>query len=237
MSISFSHLLAKHQPYFGRVVPFTEATERIVTLDLSTQNSALTADVFTNIDRFSAFIDGQLATAGAKFGIGGYLEQRNVYSQSAIFMEKLAYGHRMEARSVHLGVDLWGPVGTPVRAPWGGSVHSLAFNNRPGDYGATIILQHQLDGYTFYTLYGHLSLADLNIGENHYVSIGETFAHFGAQGENGGWPAHLHFQIIQDLEGKMGDYPGVGEVSKLAHYAENCPDPDLMLNLTRFARQ
>jgi hypothetical protein len=35
----------------------------------------------------------------------------------------------------------------------------------------------------------------------------------------------------------MGDYPGVGEVSKLAYYAENCPDPDLMLNLTRFARQ
>jgi hypothetical protein len=63
-----------------------------VTLDLSTQNSALTADVFTNIDRFSAFIDGQLATAGAKFGIGGYLEQRNVYSQSAILWKSWRTG-------------------------------------------------------------------------------------------------------------------------------------------------
>ncbi|TAD82450.1 MAG: peptidase M23 [Bacteroidetes bacterium] len=234
MSITFSQLLAKHQPFFGRIVPFSEASERLVALDLSTQNGSLTPEVYTSVDRFSAFIDQQLQQANAKYGIGGYMEQRKVYSQSAIFMERQDHGHAVAERTLHVGVDVWGPAGTPVRAPWGGSVHSLGFNQQPGDYGATIILQHQLDGYTFYTLYGHLSLSDLKIGENHYVSIGETFAHFGSPKENGGWPPHLHFQIIQDMEGKMGDYPGVVELAKADYYAQNCPNPDLLLHLNRF---
>ena len=63
--------------------------------------------------------------------------------------------------ALHLGTDIWGPVGTKIFAPLGGMVHSFAFNNNLGDYGATIILQHQLDTWNFYTLYGHLSLKDI----------------------------------------------------------------------------
>jgi hypothetical protein len=37
----------------------------------------------------------------------------------------------------------------------------FAFNNNFSDYGATIILQHQLDTVVFYTLYGHVSLVDI----------------------------------------------------------------------------
>ena len=33
----------------------------------------------------------------------------------------------------------------------GGMVHSFAFNDRHGDYGATLILSHQLDSVSFYT--------------------------------------------------------------------------------------
>jgi hypothetical protein len=43
--------------------------------------------------------------------------------------------------------------------------------------------------------------------------------------ENGGWPPHLHFQIIRDMEGFLGDYPGVAKKSELDHYQNNCPDP------------
>jgi hypothetical protein len=51
-------------------------------------------------------------------------------------------------------------------SPMNGLVHSFAFNNRLGDYGATIILVHQLIGKSFYTLYGHLSLNSIkNISE------------------------------------------------------------------------
>ncbi len=67
-----------------------------------------------------------------------------------------------EPRRLHLGLDIWGKAGTEIYAPMAGTVHSFAFNNNFGDYGATIILKHELEDFSFYTLYGHLSLADLN---------------------------------------------------------------------------
>lgn len=228
-------LLQKYQSLYGPVVPFAPRHQKIKKLDLSRSNAALTQAVYTNYDQFSGFISDQLATAGAVYGIGGYLENRDVYSQSAVFNVTGPHSGNNSARSLHLGIDIWGPEGTPIKAPWGGSVHSFAFNNQPGDYGATIVLQHQLEGTTFYTLYGHLSLADLNIGQTHYISIGQTFAHMGSAADNGGWPPHLHFQIIGDMEGKYGDYLGVCSPEQAAHYTDNCPNPDLILNLMQKA--
>ncbi len=94
----------------------------------------------------------------------------------------------------------------------GGMVHSFAFNNRFGDYGATLILLHQLDGVAFYSLYGHISLNDINdIQAGDYVTRGERdcpykeiLLRMATQ-----WPPHLHFQLIYDMEMKKGDYPGV----------------------------
>jgi murein DD-endopeptidase MepM/ murein hydrolase activator NlpD len=115
-----------------------------------------------------------------------------------------------EPRSIHLGVDIWGPAGTPVFAPIGGVVYGFAFNDKFGDYGATIILQHQVDATTFYTLYGHLSLRDLGpLREGLFINRGQKFAHFGAREENGHWPPHLHFQVIYDIGLNVNDYPGV----------------------------
>ena len=130
-----------------------------------------------------------------------------------------------------MGIDIWGPVKTPVLAPLGGTVHSFAFNNQYGDYGATIILQHQLDGIAFHTLYGHLSLEDLRFGENQFINFGEQIGSFGAPEENGHWPPHLHFQLIIDMEWNKGDYPGVCSSADIPHYRHNCPDPNLVLQM------
>jgi len=56
---------------------------------------------------------------------------------------------------------LFAPAGTPVFAPLGGVVHAFADNSAPLDYGPVIILRHDVNGVTFYTLYGHLSRASL----------------------------------------------------------------------------
>jgi murein DD-endopeptidase MepM/ murein hydrolase activator NlpD len=142
-----------------------------------------------------------------------------------------------EPRRLHLGVDIWGPAGTPVYAFMGGMIHSFAFNAPYGDYGATLILLHQLDGAPFYSLYGHLSLRDIqNVSAGQYISIGDTIGHFGELPENGHWPPHLHFQIILDMELKEGDYPGVCRFSEKEKYLANCPDPDLILQLNRYLR-
>jgi murein DD-endopeptidase MepM/ murein hydrolase activator NlpD len=122
-----------------------------------------------------------------------------------------------------------------VMAPLDGIIHSYAFNNNDSDYGATLLLTHQLEGMGFHTLYGHLSLNSLkNLHEGKHIRKGDVTGEFGMRFENGNWPPHLHFQLIIDLQGWKGDYPGVCKFSERAHWLENCPDPDLVLQLQQY---
>jgi murein DD-endopeptidase MepM/ murein hydrolase activator NlpD len=123
-----------------------------------------------------------------------------------------------------------------VRSPWNGIIHSFAFNNNFGDYGATLILIHNLEGIAFHTLYGHLSLNSIkNLREGGNVRKGDVIGEFGIPMENGQWPPHLHFQIIIDMENWKGDYPGVCKFSEKEKYLANCPDPDLILQMMKYA--
>ena len=114
----------------------------------------------------------------------------------------------------------------------------FAFNNQYGDYGPTIILKHQLEGQTFYTLYGHLSLDSLDgLYENKPVLAGEKIASIGNYPINGDWPPHLHFQIIIDMGIYKGDFPGVFSIQDQEYYLSVCPDPDLILRVTSYELQ
>ena len=210
---------------FCPVVPF-EADDRLLLLDFTGKNTELTPKLLSDTALFTAYVNKKLNEAGARYGIGGYNEHRTVYSRSPVFDT----GEDDEPRRLHLGTDIWGKPYTRVMAPLDGIVHSFAFNNAYGDYGTTIILTHQLEGNVFHTLYGHLSLNSIkNVQEGETIKKGDVFAEFGIPVENGHWPPHLHFQIIYDMEGKKGDYPGVCRFSEKERYLENCPDPALLL--------
>jgi murein DD-endopeptidase MepM/ murein hydrolase activator NlpD len=215
------------------VVAFNPQREKLLAMDFTEQNKALTKAVIEDVNLFSEYISQQLSDAGALYGIGGYNEHRTVYARSRVFD-----GVKEEdARCIHLGVDIWGKAGTNVSAPLDGTVHSFAFNEAYGDYGATIILSHQIAGATFYSLYGHLALHDVeNLTEGKFIHAGEVFAHFGPPAENGQWPPHLHFQLMLDMETKKGDYPGVCSLLDRQKYLNNCPDPDTLLNLIQWAK-
>ena len=209
-------------------------------MDFTANNLSLTKDIIENTDKFCSYINQQLADANALYGIGGYNEHRTIYARSDVFgtsTQPISKSQgQEEPRRLHLGIDIWGNAGTEIYAPLGGTVHSVAFNDHYGDYGATIILQHQLDGCTFHTLYGHLSLIDIEyLQAGKFISQGELIAHFGKPKENGHWPPHLHFQIIVDMEMKQGDYPGVCKLSEREKYLANCPNPDLILGMMKFA--
>ena len=161
--------------------------------------------------------------------LGGYDELRKVYGRSELFSGN-AGADKQEPRRLHIGIDIWGVEGTEIFAPLDGIVHSFANNDQFGDYGPTIILLHTTDQLKFHTLYGHLSKSDLDglqIGKE--IRKGEVFAHFGDQDENGYWPPHLHLQLVIDMEGKTGDYPGVCKYSERTYYLQNCPDPELLV--------
>lgn len=229
-----TNLLRKFGNIYKRVVPFNADTDKLLQMDFTAANKTLTEDIFEHTEKFTGYIANQLSKADAVYGIGGYNENRTVYSRSKHFDT----GDSTEPRRLHLGIDIWGAAGTPVFAPMGGMVHSFAFNDHFGDYGATIILLHQLDGMPFYTLYGHLSLKDISVlKEGQYINIGEEFGHFGLPEENGQWPSHLHFQVIEDMQLHKGDYPGVCKLSEGKKYLANCPDPDIILNMMQYAKQ
>lgn len=228
-------ILQINQAAFEPVVPFNREKDKLLLLDFTEHNTGLTAEIWGDIRKFTHYINEKLSSNGARYGIGGYAELRTVYSMSRIFdghPSPAEQGLASEPRRLHLGVDIWGKPNTAVIAPADGIVHSFAFNNQPGDYGATIILSHQLQGVSFHTLYGHLSLNSIkNIQEGDRVNKGDIFAEFGIPVENGQWPPHLHFQVIKDLEGRNGDYPGVCRFSEREKYLKNCPDPDLILQM------
>jgi|SRR5205809_566045 len=224
--------LKKYQNTFHTVVPFNPKNDKLLHMNFTATNTELNNDMVEDSDKFASYIKQKIKDANAIYGIGGYAEYRSFYSRSTVFNN--APG--VEPRRLHLGIDIWGDAGTPVFAFMGGMVHSFAFNNRFGDYGATLILLHQLDGIAFYSLYGHISLNDINnIQAGGYVIRGEEMAHIGAAVENGNWPPHLHFQIIYDIEMRKGDYPGVCSYGEKDKYLKNCPDPDLVLNMMQYA--
>ena len=224
-------ILQKHQSIFSNVVPFNAQTHKLLLLDFTAANIDITDEIISDTATFSTYINNKLQAHNYKYGIGGYNEHRTVYSRSKVFDDG------SEPRRLHLGVDIWGEAVTPVFAALDGVVHSFAFNNTYGDYGATIILQHQLEGFVFYTLYGHLALQDLDgLYKGKSIAKGNIVAHFGMPHENGEWPPHLHFQLIIDMQHKKGDYPGVCKFSERDQYLANCPDADLILQMLQFAK-
>jgi murein DD-endopeptidase MepM/ murein hydrolase activator NlpD len=225
------NLLWKYANTYHTVVPFDKAKDKLLAMNFTAENESLTDEILANTAMFSEYINDELKKAKATYGVGGYDEHRTVYSRSKVFDTK------DEPRRLHLGIDVWGPAGTPVFAPFGGVVHSVGFNNNFGDYGATIILQHQVDGTSFNTLYGHLSKRDIaGLQEGNYINRGTPFAHFGEPAENGFWPPHLHFQIVENMFEWLGDYPGVCKFSEREKYLANSPDPDVILQMMQYAK-
>ena len=222
---------------FHPIVQFNPDKEKLIHFDFTESNETLNEINLSDIDSFCKYINNQLQNANAKFGIGGYNELRTLYSRSSLFDNDIDNNcsEVEEPRRLHLGVDIWGKEKTEIFAPLDGFIHSFSFNNNFGDYGATIIIAHQLEAVRFFTLYGHLSCIDLQkIHVGDIINCGQQFAHFGNPGENGNWPPHLHFQVILDIENYKGDYPGVCKFSEREKYLRNCPDPDLILNIARY---
>lgn len=172
--------------------------------------------------------DKDMGLAG-KVGLGSYLEDRAIYTDEH-FISSFDRGWR---RTLHLGIDLFDDALVPVFAPLDGVVESLVDTGMAQDYGPLLILRHEPEpGLRFYTLYGHLSRKFPDgIAVGAPVKAGQKIALLGAPDENGSWPPHLHFQLIVDLLGYVGNFPGVGEVGLQGFWNRLCPDPNLVLRL------
>ena len=201
--------------------------QKFVPIDLSKDNPDLLNIDVSNTSHFEAFINNYLKENDAEVAYGGYNEPRNIYKRSSNFNAA-----EKEERFIHLGIDLWAKAYTPICAPLKGKVHSFSNNLGLGNYGPTIILEHIIKKHKFYTLYGHLtkdSIDDLIVGEP--IDAGEMIGAIGNYPVNGDYPPHLHFQIIRDLNGMIGDFPGVTSLNKRELDLQNCANPNIILRL------
>lgn len=223
----------KNVASFAPVVGVDLEREACLVLDLSIASPLVDGDSRKNEEpALSERVFGAMKDAGVRVGIGRYDEPRMLYVAPGF-----SGGARPTDphRTIHIGLDLFAPAGTPVYAPLDATVHAFADIRLPLDYGPVIILRHTTnDDVEFFTLYGHLSresLAGLEVGRR--LNRGEQFATFGDPSVNGGWSPHLHLQIITDLLGLGTDFPGVAFASHRAAWTEICPDPNLITRIPR----
>ena len=203
-------------------------SDRFTVLDLSV-GSTLFPDLqtITNVEAFTQEVN---QVCNGTIGVGRYDEARLIYT-SDLFSQETNSGTIQ--RTIHLGIDLFVPADTPVHAPLAGTVHSFANNNKALDYGPTIIVKHEIpSGEKFFTLYGHLSLEsldDIEVGQ--IVNAGDVIGTLGDHSVNGGWPPHLHFQIVMDMLGQQGEFPGVAAAHERSIWLSLSPDPNVIVGI------
>ena len=200
-------------------------------VDLSVGSEFLVEGGARDLDaaEWGAKIEALRERSGAPAVIGRYGESRRLYAAAPGFQA----GAGGALRTIHLGVDLFAPAGTAVFAPLAGTVHSVQRNGSELDYGPTLVIEHAPEGtQPFWTLYGHLDgevLDRIEAGDR--IARGARIARLGEPKENGGWPPHLHFQVILDRFGFVGDYPGVAAPDDRDVWMAASPDPAGLLGI------
>ncbi len=158
---------------------------------------------------------GPLRDVGA-WWIGRYDEDRRGGYTQALFGG---------ARTLHVGIDLGAPAGTPVYAPVAGVIEHAGINPADGDYGGVLVTRHVREGGPCWLLWGHLAHEDaLRWRPGDTFGAGTVLARLGRPHENGGWPPHLHLQAAVDRP-VTHDLPGVVAPLERAAALRAYPDP------------
>lgn len=120
---------------------------------------------------------------------GGVIGTINYWPVTGYYEISSPFGWRIHPitgkKSLHTGVDLPAPTGTPIHAAGAGVV---IFSGWYGGYGNAIIVDH---GGGISTLYGHQS--QLSASEGQEVTVGKTIGYVGSTGFSTG--PHLHFEV------------------------------------------
>ncbi len=224
----FDNWASKNQFQLSKLFPSIQLNE-VHPIDLSVSSKWIGhQEDFDNLALFQFKKEQLQKEVPTKIIAGGYLEPRPIYTSSAY--DRIGnYGR--ESRTIHLGIDYWLPSKTPVHAILDGEVVIAINDTGDKEYGGLVILKHQTQSLTFYTLYGHLSVESAtknNIGD--ILKKGSKIGEVGNSPENGNWTSHLHFQVLLSLLDYQKDYPRVAYYSEMEVWKSICPDPNLLFN-------
>ena len=204
--------------YSAKLAELTAETERRVVLIEQRQLALAAALQDADIDAASLRRLGFFPSTDATAARGGPLESAGNATFKALFnsWKKLdslqdgvisvpsdkpvrtaaftsGYGVRSDpfkgGAAMHAGIDLSGPVGTPIYATADGVVTTAGYNN--GGYGNLVKIEH---GRGIETRYGHL--ASMAVGAGQRVTRGQVIGRMGSTGRSTG--SHLHYEVRID---------------------------------------
>ena len=189
--------------------------------DFSSKNPKTLNYNLDNFQEFNEDVFNELKHSGKKWGIGKYLEERKNILRGSINIIN-------EKRIYHLGLDIIVPYKSVVFCPLDGYVYKLGKETQKGNYGGYLVLKHQVNNQTFYSLYGHLKTPHkVQLGEK--ILAGQELALIGKESDSGGWFCHLHLQIITQKAMNEG-YSEWGYISEklIPKVGEYFPDPNFL---------
>ncbi len=175
------------------------------------------------------FNERLLAESGARYLIGRYGEDHGAVLGGSAF--------DAEARTVHMGVDVFCARLEPVFAPAGGRVVLAGREPGPKSFGHYVAVAHAGGWWSFF---GHLERPQIPL--NAEMQMGEPVGNVGSYEprggapENGGWSRHLHYQVLTvdpaGLRGPDGVFRiGYSTRAEFERNAARFPDPSPVVGL------
>lgn len=110
-------------------------------------------------------------------------------------LDHITSGWRTPERPSHAGLDIAQGHGTPLYAYADGVVAKAGFATGFGDW---VVIDHQIDGKLYSTVYGHVFEEDIHVKVGDKVKAGQHIADEGYNGEvspPGPQGSHLHFEV------------------------------------------
>jgi murein DD-endopeptidase MepM/ murein hydrolase activator NlpD len=164
------------------------------------------------------FIKALHKKKGVTWSISGDRENRiDLYRQNKKIMK--------EGRTVHIGVDVCAPAGTPLHAPCDCEVVLLDYEKGKGTYGYMSVLKCLDSKEPLYLVFGHLA-KDGRVPVGSKLRTGDVFAYIGDFHENGNWLHHTHLQVLTQRGFDEGwIYKALCTPEQLPTIDELCPSP------------
>ncbi len=151
------------------------------------------------------------------------------------------YPKHFKKRTLHVGIDLGAPQGTPVRSFLDGTIIHQGHDPTPRGYGEFLISWHPEIKIT--ALWGHIkahqpSAHCTSTNFTRDIKKNQIIAHLEAPHKNGSYPPHLHLQLIHGTPLKKSIPPqGVVDPALWPEVSNTYPNPLMVLNLHPLLRQ
>lgn len=188
------------------------------------------SEVFEKIDindqkALQAYADDLMSEANTNWAVSDFGENRKFMFSELGHLQMVE-----EGRFFHLGLDIWAPVGFELFAPLAGEIVVSEYEAGAGNYGGMVVVKHEVEKQTFYTVYGHLNKDKLPVLG--LIQKADRIGFLGEMDSNGGYFYHVHLQVLTEVGFKKGftnkGYATLEDFQKIEKY---CLDPRFLFKI------